>query len=153
VPRKPSDTTIALFALVISIVSAAFTFFQWWHAEAQAKISVAVEISKSYLKERDVAASGLVVRAVSGGAASISPSDAEAIGRYADQLTYIAFLTNRDRLDKAYLADTITCDIVYTDRAIRVLKRYFTAPDDKELQTFVAANHCNSPIETRSSSK
>src|SRR5580704_16463505 len=90
--------SIARAALVVSILSAAFSFLQWSNTESENRISVAVEISKNYLKERDVAASGLVVKTVNSGPDSISKEEAIEIGRYTDLLSYIALLTNKNRL-------------------------------------------------------
>jgi hypothetical protein len=140
--------SIARAALVVSILSAAFSFLQWSNTESENRISVAVEISKNYLKERDVAASGLVVKTVNSGLDSISKEEAIEIGRYTDLLSYIALLTNKNRLDKAYLADTIACDIFYANKAIGILKKYF-GEQDREMLIFIKQNPCLTEIAPR----
>ena len=137
--------TIARAALVVSILSAVFSFLQWLNTESENRISAAVELSKNYLKERDVAASDLVVKTIIDGADSISKEDATTIGRYTDLLSYIALLTNKNRLDKVYLADTITCDIFYANKAIGLLKKYF-GEQDREMLIFIKRYPCLTEI-------
>ena len=143
--ERSTAANVATAALVVSIVSAAFSIFQWLNSERESRIAVAVDISRNYLKERDQNASALVLKAVTGGADSISQTELEAIGRYSDLLSYIALLANNNRLDKAYLADTVACDIFYANKAIGILKKYFEK-QDPEMLRFIRANPCTAEL-------
>jgi hypothetical protein len=143
--KRSTTTNVAIAALIVSIAGGTFSFYQWLNSESENRISVAVEISKNYLKERDQTASFLVLKTIYNGADSISSDEAEKIARYADLLSYIAFLTNNNRLDKSYLADTIACDIFYVDKAIAILKNYFDKQDE-QMQAFIKTYPCRAKI-------
>jgi hypothetical protein len=103
---------IAIVALCISIVTAVFSVYQWWNNEKESRVNAAIEISRNNLKDRDERTMAAVVKIITGN--EISLEDAMLISLHADQLEYIAFLANANKLDKSYLSVALNCDIVLT---------------------------------------
>jgi hypothetical protein len=71
--EKPSVT--AVLALLISLGTAAFSLYQWTAAQEEKKITIAVDISKSFLLDNDAPRRIEILRRYVGGAQNISEVD------------------------------------------------------------------------------
>ncbi len=118
--EKASRT--AIIALCISIGTAGFSIYQWWNGQAEGRISAAIEISKNHLRDRELKVMASIVKAAFT-EDNLSTEELLMIGHHADELEYVAFLANHDKIDKSYLSLPITCDIVLTSKASERLKQ------------------------------
>lgn len=107
----------AIVALCISIASACLSLFQWWHAQSEARVVAAIEISRHHSKE------------VKGGIGVLlayqhkktSEDQVLDIVSAAGQYDEIAFLANRGRLDERYLSENLKCGFVFANGAVEHL--------------------------------
>lgn len=117
--EKASST--AIIALCISIGTAVFSIYQWWNGQTESRINAAIEISKNHLRDRDATVMAAVVKAAFT-KEDLSLQELMLIARRADELEYVAFLANHNKIDKTYLSTPINCDIVFTAKATDRLK-------------------------------
>jgi hypothetical protein len=147
--KETGASATAIIALCLSVMNAAFSFFQWWNGERESHITAAVEISKNYInKEQEEREKSIapVLKTLFFGKDSISGDELESIARHGEIMAYVAFLANKNRLDKSYLASSLVCDIVWTDKAFRTLvekePRIQQTSVRKEMEIFAGANPC-----------
>jgi hypothetical protein len=135
---------LSLAALCISIVSAAFSIFQWWNGEREALINVAINFSTDHAKYRDNATESATIKAIIG-KDPLSNEELLLVANRADQYEYIAFLANSNRLDKSYLSVALKCDIILTQAAYDKLKGLLPAMQrspEHQMREFSRSNDC-----------
>lgn len=107
----------AILALVVSVMGAIFSMFQWHRSEMDARASSAIEFSKGYMNDSQELQNQL--------GALITLSDKvrntkqNRVGeadlgdpfRIIKRLEYIAFLIHKDMLDDAFIYENIKCDM------------------------------------------
>jgi hypothetical protein len=121
--KSRTTSASAVIALCISIVTAAFSFYQWWTAEDESRIAAAIEISRNYFSE----AHQQPIRAIVAAALDkIDDSNVAASALMAtNYLEYVAFLANSKRIDARYLSQDIKCDMNFAREGTRnITKRY-----------------------------
>jgi hypothetical protein len=144
--EKASPT--AIVALCISIVTAAFSIYQWWNSERESRVTTAIEISKDYLRQAENNQKILpIVLKFYIGNERPSMEEILALTGHADNLQYIAFLANTGKLDKSYLSLNLICDMIFTEAATSNLAKMlpFLAKykeKDHELADFSRNAHC-----------
>jgi hypothetical protein len=120
---KPLGKNIsAAIALVISLCTAAFSIYQWWTGQREARIVAAIEVSNKQLEKRDESLLLTIAKWYSNRGIESVP-DYMRIAAHYDELEYIAFLANKDRVDKDYLSMSVVCDIVLTEGAMNNIKK------------------------------
>lgn len=119
--EKPSWTAVVALGLsalsiVITLGSVGFTAYQWSYMQHQTQISAAVELSRIYLIDKEIAQRFALVLEASPAEAKGNYEKFLAARAYIDFVEYIAFLINHNRADNAYLAVRIKCDIDHIAR-------------------------------------
>jgi hypothetical protein len=99
---KASDV-IASLALIVSLLVAGFSIYQFEHADSEARIVAAIDVSRKYLEDTQLPNQLATYRREK------SPSDSS--NRLLLRLNYIAYLANTNRLDGRYLSLQIGCDM------------------------------------------
>jgi hypothetical protein len=139
----PASPT-AKWALGISIVVAAFSIFQWFATQKEARISSAIEISRNYFKDRDLAGASALAKAYTG--VELSDDEALLVARDADFLNYVALLLNAGRLEQQFIEEDIQCAMLVMFQAQAnlkesspALKEFFSSP---QIAKFVPRAKC-----------
>src|SRR5208283_685135 len=112
--NRPGDKwtfRLALFGSVLSVLTAVFSGFQWWHGEKEAIIKATADLSKQYIVDHDFYDLAVQLSALGNKPAMIDTETKRKAFKWIQYLEYIAFLTNNGLLDEAYLAPELKCDI------------------------------------------
>jgi hypothetical protein len=116
--------TVAIIALCVSLATAAFSVLQWWYNQKATKAAAAVEVSKTYMRERDEKQMGeeymaFVALKQRKDAGEWHPIYENKITFLGWQFNYIVFLVEKGMLDKNYLSPIMKCDMMVTAEIIR----------------------------------
>jgi hypothetical protein len=139
---KSSDV-IALLALIVSLGSGVFTFYQWKQTDIESRVVAAIDVSRKYSEDKDIP------RLIQEYTTSSSQSRSDAFQRLLLRLNYIAYLANIARLDRNYLSLQISCDIKHIYESYQKKGKKMEAPLDKDwdidqigdMGTFVQKGH------------
>jgi hypothetical protein len=145
--KKP--ITVAIFALGLSIWSTGLSGYQFWNSRRESRITTAVEISRNYLKDRDVETAALIfsINRDEQTGVVLATEQLHRIIRHFDVFEYVALLVLNDRLDRSYLSESLICDMAWTDGALERLKDNLAAlPRKSTLKLFLQQNPCNEKI-------
>jgi hypothetical protein len=107
---KTKTSAAAWIALVVSLISAGFSIYQWRNGLREARINSSIELSKAYLADHDVPRNYAMILDF----ALEKPRDNEAFLRersFVDRIDYISHLANEGQIDNAYLVSRLKCDI------------------------------------------
>jgi hypothetical protein len=105
--EKPSK--IAIVALVLSVITASFSTYQWWDNQRNMRIAAAIEVSKKYESSNTRPLADAVFALVKG--KQLTRDQASEIFRNMLEMEYLAFLANRNKIDVDYLSYPIKCSI------------------------------------------
>src|SRR5688572_15880729 len=116
--EKPSWTAMA--ALVVSVSTAAFSWYQWRTEGAEERIRYTVEVSKEYVQEATTTQlDSLIPRIPSQPSVQpLSTDEAEKLYRYLGRMEYIAFLANHGLMDVGFMPSALKCDIYRIGTAV-----------------------------------
>lgn len=104
---KDKPSTIAIIALCLSIVTAIFSGFQWWNGQRESRIAAAVDISKNFVRSQDPKIPESLFALTSG--KDLNSERLTVVFRAIGEAEYLAYLTNRDRVDFEYLSQAVKC--------------------------------------------
>jgi hypothetical protein len=110
VAERPS--TVAIIALVVSILTASFSIFQWWTADKELRKTAAIEFSMKFLADEKLEVGFEAV-----GDSHAVKYDGNSIGeasRYLKTIEYMSWLINTGRYDASYVAPAVLCNIFFT---------------------------------------
>jgi hypothetical protein len=140
-------SAVAKIALLVSTGTAIFSAFQWWSSRQESRITAAIEISRNYIRDRDINTTSMLFALATGVKFDPEPPDMLKIGHHADFLEYVALLTLTNKLDKAYLAPALICDITNADAALRIVgKRFWARPLESKITQFSRDNPCQASL-------
>lgn len=108
--EKSGSSAIAIIALCVSIAGFGFTFYQWWKGEREAQIAAAIEVSRKLAempedKNRKLLEAGLALFRDH----TVTTEQATKLYQHMRDLDYVAYLTNRNRIDLDYLSEEMKC--------------------------------------------
>lgn len=104
---------VAKTGLVFAVVGIILTIVQWLYGLKQNRINTAIELSKIYLVDKEIAQRFATL---------LDEAPEEIQGNYdkflkarsyIDFLEYVAYLANRERIDNEFVAHRIKCDIAH----------------------------------------
>jgi hypothetical protein len=118
--EKSSSTAKAAF--VLSVLTAAFTAYQWWSSREESRITSAIEISTSYIQDQELAKQQkLLARFIAEPKIKATNDDRRAVYHYIARLEYVAYLINTGRIDPNFIALTIKCDLSTASEAMNIV--------------------------------
>jgi hypothetical protein len=108
--------------------------FQFFRLQREAEIIASIEIGKKYISDTEVMKGRYIAIRTAKSETDPRPliaADVDAWNQFILNISYVAELLKRGRLDRAYLTDLIACDIWLGNFAATKL----SAPADKVLRT------------------
>jgi hypothetical protein len=142
---------LAKWAFGISILTAAFSIFQWWNQRSETRIAAAIEISKNFFKDIDFAETKSAIKLYAGKGTT---EDEMTVARQADYLNYVALLANHHQIDERFLAGDIVCMMAIIQRAVNQMPGTSKVMDAnaregalKELTEFVKRSDCSRSVD------
>jgi hypothetical protein len=133
----------AVIALCLSAVSVGFSAYTWWNSQREVRVATAVEFSKNFIREVDGDTARAFVKAYSNPAIKLPDAERSKVNQITELLEYVAFLGNKEKIDKSYISPSITCFIVLIQKAVdssRKEKRDF--PDVPEIAKYSQNSAC-----------
>lgn len=112
----------AQVAFYLSIVTAAFSIFQWWHGQRQTQITTAIEFTKLHAKPLDQETIDAVSAVMKG--ERLDRARIIKINNLAIDMEYIAHLSNSGKIDDVYLAASLRCMVWVTDAVLVKVATY-----------------------------
>lgn len=142
--EKPS--MVAVIALCLSAATAVFSIYQWWSTQQESRINAAIDISKTYLRERDVI-NTLMFGVYVGWPRRLEDDELLKLARHLEFLNYVAFLGITEKLDRSYLSPALVCEISWADAVAEKLSdRFQSAPKQPNLAAFRKQTPCTAQI-------
>jgi hypothetical protein len=135
---EKTSSVIAGAALGLSVATSIFSGYQWIDTRHQERINAAIEFSKAYLQDSDIA--GRYAKILDYDPKNIvSKEDFVKERSFIDLLNYIANLANQNLIDNRYLSWRIKCDIYYVAKFV-VPKRPDIANAMEDITRYVDEN-------------
>jgi hypothetical protein len=113
-PKKDGPSWQAQAAFYLSLALAAFQLFQFVHSGWEATTAASIDIGKKYISDVEVMRGRYIAIRIAKNEmapATLIASDVDAWNQFILNISYIAELLQKGRLDRAYLTDMIACDI------------------------------------------
>jgi hypothetical protein len=119
--KRPSWQATAGFC--ISLVGVVISLYNLWEAHYEEPIKAAVNFSEKYIQERDNLNGRFELKLALERPEILNESEtADRHKRYVLNLEYMSHLINLGRIDQRYVANNLTCDIVFARRVLDDLK-------------------------------
>jgi hypothetical protein len=116
---------LGLAGLLISTFNlASYAYQNWWQVPRETRITLAVEISKNYL--RDISKETIDLFLAASRDVELTPEQLRSVALFDDTMEYIAFLANSGRLDADFLAPSLVCALDQNAQA--AIKHQFHIP-------------------------
>jgi hypothetical protein len=109
----------ATIALFVSIATAAFSIYQRYFSQREARINAAIEISKSFYAKSFDKKLAVALESLFSKGPKLSIEQETLIFTFANDLEYIAFLSNTERIDEGYLSNTLKCAIYVANKSMK----------------------------------
>jgi hypothetical protein len=112
---------LAVFGSVLSVTTAIFSAFQWWGGQRDIRINAAIDISRKYIEDGDLAKGRKELFAAQQKTPTAGSPEADAMLTYIRFLEYVSYLANTGRVDDTYLIASMRCDIWQANVALKAM--------------------------------
>ncbi|GJD76393.1 DUF4760 domain-containing protein [Methylobacterium goesingense] len=115
---KDKSNWQAQFAFYLALISAGFSFYQWWNSEEATKINATVDISRKFFEDKNfetyMNTIGKIGEKFADNPLKGFETDIDSkrnLIKYFYHMDYIASLSNRKLIEPRYMSDLLKCNI------------------------------------------